>query len=74
MDDISLLDGDFPPLSLGQGSDLAAAVREDFGRSLSRADFTESLLIFLEDVPGFESNEVPTSVIEAAWAAYVAML
>jgi hypothetical protein len=73
MDDISL-DDDLPPLTIDQMRDLAEAVREDFGGNLSRADFTASLLVLLEDVPGFESGDVRTSLIESAWAAYVVML
>ncbi|OED09272.1 hypothetical protein [Burkholderia sp. A2] len=50
--------------------DLAAAAREDFGGKLSRADFIESLLMLLEDVPGFEAGEVDARTIESAWATY----
>lgn len=53
--------------------DLAAAIREDFGPGLSRADFTERLLMLLEDVPGFEVGEVGTRLIESAWAIYVGL-
>ncbi|WP_441459249.1 hypothetical protein [Burkholderia thailandensis] len=61
---------DFPPLTIEQIRELSTAVREDFGSGLSRADFTESLLILLEDVPGFEASEVDTRLIESAWATY----
>ncbi|MFP3506301.1 hypothetical protein [Burkholderia sp. SIMBA_062] len=49
---------DFPPLTIDQICDPGAAVREDFGDELSRADFTENLLMRLEDIPGFELGEV----------------
>lgn len=60
----------FPPLTIEQIRDLAAAVREDFGGNLSRVDFTESLLMLLEDVPEFEGGEVPPSLIESTWGEY----
>ncbi|ARK53202.1 hypothetical protein BOC36_08700 [Burkholderia pseudomallei] len=61
---------DFPPLTIDQMRDLAAAVCDDFGSGLSRAIFTEELLIFLEDVPGFEAGQVDARLIESAWAIY----
>ncbi|CAJ3968178.1 Uncharacterised protein [Burkholderia pseudomallei] len=61
---------DFPPLTIERIRDLAAAVREDFGGELSRADFTENLLMVLEDVPGFEAGNVDARFIESAWATY----
>lgn len=61
---------DFPPLTIDRIWALAAAVHEDFGSRLSRADFTESLLMLLEDVPGFEAGEVDAGLIESMWAAY----
>ncbi|KWD88379.1 hypothetical protein [Burkholderia ubonensis] len=61
---------DFPRLTTDQILDLAEAVREDFGDDLSRADFTESLLMLLEDIPGFEAGEVDARLIESAWAMY----
>ncbi|NHV27594.1 hypothetical protein [Burkholderia sp. D-99] len=69
MDDIKH-PNDFPPLSIEQIRDLAKAMREDFGGILSRADFTESLLMLLEDIPGFEFGEADTTPIESAWAEY----
>jgi hypothetical protein len=48
--------GDLPPLSIDQIRDLAAALRDVFGSNLSRAQFTDRLLMFLEDVPGHESG------------------
>lgn len=62
--------GDFPPLTLDQIQDLATAFREVFGSSLSRAQFTDRLLMFLEDVPGYESGEVVEALVESAWAKY----
>ncbi|KVT13856.1 hypothetical protein WT24_00365 [Burkholderia sp. MSMB1078WGS] len=61
---------DLPPLAIDQIRELSTAVREDFGCKLSRADFTESLLMLLEDVPGFEAGEVDARLIESAWATY----
>ncbi|WP_407971241.1 hypothetical protein ACJ51O_04550 [Burkholderia pyrrocinia] len=71
MNDIQHLN-DFPPLAIDQIRDLAEAVREDFGDNRSRADFTESLLMLLEDVPGFEAGKVDERFIELAWTTYSA--
>jgi len=62
--------GDLPPLSIDQIRDLAAALREGFGSNLSRTQFADKLLMFLEDVPGYESPEASSSLIESAWAEY----
>ncbi|AXK64741.1 hypothetical protein [Burkholderia sp. IDO3] len=62
---------DFPPLTIDQIRDLAAAIREDFGGSLSRAGFTDSLLMLLENVPEVKAGEVSTSLIDPAWDEYV---
>jgi hypothetical protein len=69
MDDTQHHD-DFPPLTIDQIRDLAEAIREVFGGKFSRADFTDRLLMFLEDVPGCESGEVAGALIESAWAEY----
>ncbi|KVN86150.1 hypothetical protein WL30_21630 [Burkholderia ubonensis] len=69
MDDIKH-PNDFPPLTIEQMRDLAVAVREEFGSGLSRPAFIERLLALLEDVPGFEAREAPTSLIESAWDEY----
>ncbi|CAM2165126.1 conserved hypothetical protein [Burkholderia latens] len=69
MDDIRHHD-DFPLLTTDQIRDLATAVREDFGGMLSRTGLTESLLMLLEDVPGFEAGEMDARLIELAWATY----
>ena len=61
---------DFLPLTIEQTRDLATAVREDFGGMLSRAEFIESLLLLLDDVPGFEAGEADAGLIESAWAIY----
>lgn len=61
---------DFPPLTIEQIRELAMAVREDFDSDLSRADFTENLLMLLEDIPGFETGQVNARLIESAWAIY----
>ncbi|RQZ38951.1 hypothetical protein DIE16_14250 [Burkholderia sp. Bp9090] len=64
----------FPLLTIDQICDLAAAaaaaVCEDCGGKLSRADFTENLLTLLEDIPGFDAGEVGARLIELAWATY----
>ncbi len=62
--------GDLPPLTADQIRDLAIAARDVFGSNLSRAQFADRLLMFLEDVPGYESGGAPLSLIESAWAAY----
>ncbi|MFM0420031.1 hypothetical protein [Paraburkholderia aromaticivorans] len=62
--------GDFPPLTIEQIRELAAALRDVFGSNLSREQFNDRLLMFLEDVPGYESGGAPLSLIESAWAAY----
>ncbi|WP_175809020.1 hypothetical protein [Burkholderia cenocepacia] len=69
MDDIKR-NNDSPPLTIDQIRDLATAVREDCSGKLSRADFTESLLMLLEDVPGFEAGKVDERFIELAWMTY----
>ncbi|RQQ50670.1 hypothetical protein [Burkholderia stagnalis] len=69
MDDIKH-QHDYPSLTFEQIRDLAMVVLEDLGGKLSRADFTESLLMLLEDVPGFEAGQVDTRLIELAWAIY----
>ncbi|HDR8955404.1 hypothetical protein [Burkholderia vietnamiensis] len=61
---------DFPPLTIEQICDLATAVRDNFGGDLSREAFTEKLLLFLEDVPGFEAGQVDARLIESPWAIY----
>lgn len=61
---------DVPPLTNEQIRDLAAAVRTDFDGNLSRTAFAENLAMLLEDVPGYESGEVPPSLIELAWTEY----
>ncbi|RQY42870.1 hypothetical protein DF113_11510 [Burkholderia stagnalis] len=61
---------DFSSLTIDQLSELAAAVHETFGGNLSRGEFIDRLLMFIEDVPGFEADEVPQALIESAWAEY----
>ncbi|MEK2600907.1 hypothetical protein [Burkholderia arboris] len=60
----------FPPLTNEQICDLATAVRGDFGGDLSREDFTEKLLLLLEDIPGFEVVDVDARFIESARTTY----
>ncbi|MBU9583033.1 hypothetical protein C6Q21_07405 [Burkholderia multivorans] len=59
-----------PTLTNEQICELATAVRDDFGGDLSREAFTEKLLLFLEDVPGFEAGDVDARLIESTWATY----
>ncbi|WP_454806376.1 hypothetical protein [Paraburkholderia fungorum] len=63
-------DSDFPPLTVSQTRELAAALRDVFGSDLSRAQFADKLRMFLEDVPGYESGEASASLIASAWSAY----
>ncbi|MBF3549990.1 hypothetical protein ISF72_01965 [Burkholderia pseudomallei] len=58
----------FRTLTNEQVCELATAVRDDFGGDLSREAFTEKLLLFLEDVPGFEAGDVDARFVESAWA------
>ncbi|WP_186448568.1 hypothetical protein [Burkholderia sp. MSMB617WGS] len=47
---------DFAPLADSQIRDLAVALRDVFGSNLSREQFNDTLLMFLEGVPGYESG------------------
>ncbi|MEB2488550.1 hypothetical protein SB397_23520 [Burkholderia multivorans] len=49
---------------------LVESIQDCFGNDFSRAEFTNHLLALLEDVPGFESGDVPPALIESAWAEY----
>jgi len=69
MDDIEHPDN-FPPLTIEQIRELAAAIRDVFGSNLPRMDFTDKLLLFLEDVAGYETDAAGTSLIDSAWAEY----
>lgn len=69
MDDIPH-HGNFPPLTIKQVRELAATICDVFGRSLYRAEFTDRLLMFLEDVPGYEYGEVAAALVESAWVEY----
>ena len=62
--------GDDAALTSEQIHGLAAAIQDDFGVNLSRIDFCDKLLLTLEDVPGCESSNVATALIDAAWAEY----
>ncbi|HGL5076063.1 hypothetical protein [Burkholderia multivorans] len=61
---------DFPPLTIEQIQGLAESIQDAFGNDFSRAEFTNHLLALLEDVPGFETGDVPAALIESAWAEY----
>ena len=37
-------------------------------------DFTDKLLLFLEDAPGYETDAVGTSLIDSAWAGRQALV
>ncbi len=60
----------FPPLTTEQIRELAASIRDVFGSSLSPESFADKLLMFLEDVPGYESGENSIDLIASAWAEY----
>lgn len=64
----------FPPLTIEQIRELAHAIREVFGSNLPRMDFTDKLLLFLEDAPGYETDAVGTSLIDSAWAGRQALV
>ncbi|WP_071769593.1 hypothetical protein [Burkholderia ubonensis] len=68
--DESQYPNNFRTLTNEQVCELATAVRYDFGGDLSREAFTEKLLLFLEDVPGFEAGDVDARLIESTWATY----
>ncbi|RQM49815.1 hypothetical protein EHZ19_05345 [Paraburkholderia bannensis] len=61
---------DLATLNIDQIRELSEAIRDVFGRNLSRTDFTDKLLMFLEDVAGYESGEVAAALIELAWVKY----
>ncbi|KGC08457.1 hypothetical protein DM81_5713 [Burkholderia multivorans] len=61
---------DFPPLTIDQIRGLVESIQEVFGDDFSRAEFTNHLLALLEDVPGFETGDVPATLIESAWGIY----
>ncbi|MBU9148121.1 hypothetical protein KTD07_02715 [Burkholderia multivorans] len=69
MDDINH-PNDFPPLTVEQIQGLAESIHDAFGNDFSRAEFTNHLLALLEDVPGYETGDVPAALIESAWAEY----
>lgn len=60
----------FPPLTIEQIRELAVAIREVFGSNFSRTEFADKLLLFLDDVPGYESGEDGAAMITSAWAEY----
>jgi hypothetical protein len=62
--------GDFPPLTATQIRELVAVIRDVFESDLSCEQFNDKLLMFLEDVPGYESGDASSSLIESAWATY----
>ena len=60
----------FPPLTIEQIQGLVESIHDAFGNDFSRAVFTNHLLVLFEDVPGYETGEVPEVLIESAWALY----
>ena len=64
----------FPQLNVEQIRELAATIREVFAGNLARGDFTDRLLTFLEDVPGYESGDVAANRIESGWTEYATKL
>ncbi|CAE6806115.1 hypothetical protein R69619_05437 [Paraburkholderia nemoris] len=64
----------FSPLTADQVRDLAAAIRDVFGRNLSREHFNDKLLMFLEDVPGYECGQASSALIESAWLQFRSFL
>ncbi|AYY58281.1 hypothetical protein [Burkholderia multivorans] len=69
MDDINH-SNDFRALTIEQMQGLAESIQDAFGNDFSRAEFTNHLLALLEDVPGFETGDVPATLIESAWGIY----
>ncbi|GAB6847900.1 hypothetical protein [Paraburkholderia kururiensis] len=69
IDDIRHYD-DFSPLTIDQIQGLVESIQDAFGNDFSRAIFTNHLLALLEDVPGYETGDVPATLIESAWVAY----
>ncbi|WP_175711948.1 hypothetical protein [Burkholderia ambifaria] len=61
---------DYPPLTIEQILGLAESIQDALGNDFSRAEFTNHLLALLEDVPGFETSDVPATLIESAWGIY----
>lgn len=61
---------DYPPLTIEQIQGLAESIQDAFGNDFSQAEFTNHLLALLEDVPGFETGDVPPALIESAWGIY----
>ncbi|CAJ3407687.1 Uncharacterised protein [Burkholderia pseudomallei] len=69
MDDIEH-PNDFPPLTIEQIQGLVESIQDAFGNDFSRAVFTNHLLVLCEDVPGYETGDVPEALIESAWGIY----
>ncbi|AIS95519.1 hypothetical protein BTHA_1282 [Burkholderia thailandensis MSMB59] len=61
---------DCPSLTIAQIRDLVAFVRDSFEVNLSRTRFIDRLLMLLEDVPGYETDDVPATLIESVWVMY----
>jgi hypothetical protein len=49
---------------------LVESIQDALGDGFTRAEFVNHLLLMLEDIPGFETGDVPASLIETAWTAY----
>ena len=60
-----------PSLTANQIYDLAADPRDVLGNNMSRKDVDDKLLMFIEDVPRYESREASSSLIQSACAEHV---
>jgi hypothetical protein len=60
-------------ISKQQVTDLVTFVTEDFGADMSKDQFTECLLVMLEDVAGCEclTPQQQTALVENAYSIYV---
>ncbi|KGV56318.1 hypothetical protein [Burkholderia pseudomallei] len=61
---------DYPPPTIEQIQGLVESILDAFGNDFSRAVFTDHLLVLFEDVPGYETGDVPSALIESAWKEY----
>ncbi len=60
----------FLPLTIERIQGLVESIQDAFGNDFSRAVFTNHLWVLFEDVPGYETGDVPDALIESAWALY----
>ncbi len=59
-------------LTTEQKQQLVEIISEEFGTGLSEAEFNETLLGLLEDVPGFETAKQTTinKLVNQLWSKY----